>query len=206
MDNIIIRPAVAQSAGDAQAFSEFAEMAAGGLFTQMLGGKARSILAKMFGQTANDYSFEYTRFITVDDQIAGMISGYINKQKKTNQQRTHWLFLRYGTWRIVRLWAVAFMSRQVFDFMDQIEEDAYYIQMVGLYSQFRGRGLSKVLLTDAENTARQMGCASLALDVDIHNNIAIAAYQSYGFHIAASSPLVKSGKDEFAVHRMMKTL
>lgn len=206
MNDAIIRPAQSDSAEDAHAFARFAEMAGDDLYTQMLGGKAKAILARMFAHPGNINSFQHVRFVMVDDQIAGMLSAYTGAQSKAQRRRTSWLFLRYGTWRMLRLTFYAILMSRVFDFMDKVEDDAYYLQMVAVASRFRGRGLSKHILAEAENAAHQTGCDSLALDVDIHNEIAIAAYQSYGFHIAASSPVLKFGDDEFAVHRMVMPL
>ena len=206
MNNVTMRPAGSDIASDAQAFAEFAEMASDGLFTRLMGGRAETILAKMFAHPANDNSYQYTRFIMVGDQFAGMINAFTGAQKKANRRQVGWLYLRYCTWRMPRLFAVGMKFRRILEFMDRVSDDAYYIQMVGVYPQFRGRGLSRLILADAEQAAHQAGCVSLALDVDIHNEIAIAAYTSYGFHISASSPVVQSGQDEVSVHRMVKTL
>lgn len=47
--------------------------------------------------------------------------------------------------------------------------------------QFRGRGISKLLLRKAEAIARQLGCCKLTLEVLEGNTIAQSAYRACGF-------------------------
>lgn len=48
-------------------------------------------------------------------------------------------------------------------------------------AQFRGCGLSKKLLTKAEEVALALGCCKLTLEVLEGNAVAQAAYRAYGF-------------------------
>lgn len=47
--------------------------------------------------------------------------------------------------------------------------------------QFRGRGISKLLLQKAEEIARQLGCCKLTLEVLEGNTIAQSAYRACGY-------------------------
>ena len=47
--------------------------------------------------------------------------------------------------------------------------------------EFRGRGISRRLLAKAEEIARKLGCCKLTLEVLEGNQVARAAYRSFGF-------------------------
>lgn len=47
--------------------------------------------------------------------------------------------------------------------------------------EFRGLGLSRKLLVAVENTAREMGCCKITLEVLEGNRVAKAAYTAFGF-------------------------
>lgn len=53
---------------------------------------------------------------------------------------------------------------------------------------YRGRGLSKRLLTKVEEIARELGCCKLTLEVLSGNTVAQAAYRSFGFENYALTP------------------
>jgi ribosomal protein S18 acetylase RimI-like enzyme len=47
--------------------------------------------------------------------------------------------------------------------------------------EFRGRGIGKMLLGEAEKTARDLGCCKLTLEVLEFNEVAVRTYKSFGF-------------------------
>jgi GNAT superfamily N-acetyltransferase len=62
------------------------------------------------------------------------------------------------------------------------------IHDVVVLQQFRGRGLSKQLLAEAEKIALEQGCCKLTLEVLQGNHIAQAAYTAFGFSGYELSP------------------
>jgi len=54
--------------------------------------------------------------------------------------------------------------------------------------QFRGRGISKLLLHQAEEIARQLGCCKLTLEVLEGNSVAQSAYRACGYAGYALGP------------------
>jgi ribosomal protein S18 acetylase RimI-like enzyme len=46
---------------------------------------------------------------------------------------------------------------------------------------FRGRGIGKMLLGEAEKTARNLGCCKLTLEVLEFNEVAVRTYKAFGF-------------------------
>ena len=190
----------------AQAFARFAESAADGLFTEMLGGDALSVLAKLYHEPQHDNSYQNVHFLQVDGQLAGMLSAYTGAQAKSWEWRTLGLWVRIATWRMVKMGLVSLVLAPIFNFMSQVEPDDFYLQMVAVDADFRGRGYSKLLFGHAESLAQQSDCPRLALDVDTKNTVAISAYQRVGFTIDRESPPVKSDGEIFQIYRMTKAL
>lgn len=55
-------------------------------------------------------------------------------------------------------------------------------------SEYRGKGISKQLLSKAEQIAKQLGCCKLTLEVLEGNKVAQAAYRASGFEGYELSP------------------
>ena len=69
------------------------------------------------------------------------------------------------------------------------------IHDLAVVSTFRGMGLARLLLSRVEALARELGCCKLTLEVLEGNQIAKAAYRSFGF--AGYELGSASGKAEF---------
>lgn len=52
---------------------------------------------------------------------------------------------------------------------------------IAVLPEFRGQGVSKLLMQAAEAHARELGCCKLTLEVLPQNRIACAAYRKFGF-------------------------
>jgi ribosomal protein S18 acetylase RimI-like enzyme len=202
---IAIRPANNQAA-DASAFADLADMASQGLFSYVLGRRVRHVLEGTFKQAANDNSYQNTYFVTVHSQIAGMVSGYSQAQTTINGSRTNWLFARYTAWGAPGVLWRGFPLLPMLGFINNLPEGHYYVQFVAIYPNFRGQGLSKILLEQADEVARQRSCTTLALDVEIHNTLALNAYIKHGMAQAGASPVVKFRGQEAGLYRMEKPL
>lgn len=50
-----------------------------------------------------------------------------------------------------------------------------------VHPEFRGKGVGRVLMDTVEQTARQLGCARLTLEVQAYNQNAQRAYTAFGF-------------------------
>jgi len=55
------------------------------------------------------------------------------------------------------------------------------IHDVAVMSEFRGLGLSRLMMAKVEEIARERGCCKLTLEVLEGNTLAQAAYRNYGF-------------------------
>lgn len=191
-------------ANEAKAFADLGDMAAGGLFANMLGAVSARLMQRMYMQPENEMSFQQTHFAYADGEIAGMCNGYSAAQKHEISSRTNRLMLQYTGWRVVRMIWTYFRLRHIVDFGQQVPDDTFYIQMLATYSQFRGQGIGRQLLTHAEAQAAAHNCHTLALDVDIANTNAIRVYEYTGFTVAARSPVKTRYGRPVGMQRMVK--
>lgn len=191
-------------AAQAKAFADLGEMAARGLFEHMLGAASSRLMQRMYMQPENEKSFQQTHFAYAGDDIAGMCNGYSTAQKKQIESRTNRMMVQYAGWRVLRMAWVGFQLRHIFDFLQQLPDDTFYIQMLAIYPQFRGQGIGQQLLAHAEARAAAHNCHTLALDVDIANTNAIRVYAYTGFTVAAHSPVKTLDGRSAGVKRMVK--
>jgi ribosomal protein S18 acetylase RimI-like enzyme len=193
---------------DAQHFANLAQLASDSFFSELLGSKAESILASVFQHTNNDYSYAFTQFLMDGESVAGMLNGFTAKQKNAMKNQAEWLILKYATWRFVRYLVVGMMASEVTEFIGKnLSDGDYYIQMVAIYPQFRGRGHSKIILQQAEETALSLDCHRLVLDVDERNTPALNAYKKVGFTVVGESQKTQMGGDDtWGLLRMAKAI
>ena len=136
-----------------------------------------------------------------------MLHAYHARQLNENSWRSLMLLLRHARFQAFRFLAVAFMLRDILGFISaDLGERDFYIALLAIYPQFRGRGHSKPLLSQAEALAIAQDCDRLVLDVDESNTVARAAYQSAGFKQIAASKTLRIGEDSFRVLRLAKPL
>lgn len=64
-----------------------------------------------------------------------------------------------------------------------IEEDEFYISVLSVDEEHRGKGIGSLLLTEAVDTAKRANCKSLLLDVYGDNEAARALYGKFGFRL-----------------------
>ena len=188
-------------------FASLAQMASDDLFTTLFGARASTVLEALFLEARNDFSHSHTSFLLTDDAdrtIVGMLHAY---PAQATARRTLWLLLRYARFQAPRLLAMAFLLRDILDFLgENLEQDDFYISMLAIYPQFRGAGLSKALLTQAHQLAASNYCARLVLDVEQGNTVARAAYAAAGFLQIDASNEVRLGGDSIKLLRLAKPI
>jgi len=67
---------------------------------------------------------------------------------------------------------------------------SWYINAIATYEQYRGRGVARQLMMDAEIQARLAGCKLISLVVASENITAKRLYENTGFNVVASLPVV----------------
>ena len=134
-----------------------------------------------------------------------MLNAYPARYSIAHSRRTLRLKLRYAGFALFRFVAASILARDIFAFIgDQHEPDDFYIFMLAIYPQFRGRGYSKALLSRAQELAAAHSCSRLTLDVDEGNTIARAAYGRAGFEQVAASKIVQVDGERVRLLRLAK--
>jgi ribosomal protein S18 acetylase RimI-like enzyme len=67
---------------------------------------------------------------------------------------------------------------------------SWYINAVATFEQFRGRGVARELLAEAEAAARAAGCEQMSLIVASENTGARRLYEHLGYRTVATRPVV----------------
>ena len=106
---------------------------------------------------------------------------------------------------VPRAMLLAACAGPLITFVDRLALDEWYIQMVAVSPDARGRGIGSILLDEAQRRAHETGCVRLALDVDVQNTGAIRLYERLGYAITASSRRATL-LDGAQVHRMVRPL
>lgn len=203
---IRVRPAT-PSGEDGDHFATLAEMAAHGQFEWLMGRRWRAVLLRIVVEPSHELSYENARFAEVDGQVAGLLAGYATEQRALpTWQPLERVFLRHALWQLPRIVLMGLSMLPLLRWSEYVPAGAYYITLVAVYAEFRGRGVSQRLLGAASQTALEWGCTSLALDVATDNDTAIAAYTRYGLTVEGTSPTVTGKGRHIALHRMVKRL
>lgn len=200
---IVIRPA---QPADAAAFADLADMASRGIFSYVFGKRVRPVLEGMFRQEGNDNSYQNTHFLEVDGKIAGMVNGYNQAHSLAKTIYTYHLYAQYAAWGVPGVIWRGFRFLPILNFIDTLPEGHFYVQFVAVYPTFRGQGLSMKLLEKADELASDLDCTTLALDVEIHNTVAINAYLKHGMSQIRVSPTVRFHGEDAGLYRMEKPL
>lgn len=188
-------------------FANFAQLASDNFFSVLLGSRANQVLEKTFLHPNNENSYDITHFLIENDAIVGMVNGYSYQQKQAMNGKTDQLIRKYAGWQYLQYLALGLYLHNMIRFIGgNLGKDDFYIQMVAIYSDFRGRGHSKTLLSHAHDVARQAGCSRLALDVVDTNTVAISAYEGVGFTVIDKSSTINDGDKDFTTLRMVKDI
>ena len=201
-----LRPGRPDDADDAAAFAEYAEHAAGGLWTSAFGRRAPTVLGRLYRRPAHHLSHAYVTFACdAEGRRLGMLSGFDGAHAAETGGATTMAILRSAGLALPRAMLLAACAGPLITFVDRLALDEWYIQMVAVSPDARGRGIGSILLDEAQRRAHETGCVRLALDVDVQNTGAIRLYERLGYAITASSRRATL-LDGAQVHRMVRPL
>ena len=85
------------------------------------------------------------------------------------------IFIAFQEHRAVGI-SICFLGFSTFMAKPLVNIHDFYVK-----KDFRRKGIGKLLLQAVENTARELGCGKLTLEVEEHNQKALALYHSFGF-------------------------
>lgn len=182
-EELTFRPATADDAKVASSliYATFPKVAT---FTIGLGSedRAKAILEKIFMVPGHRLSYEEMRLAVYQGRVVGGLIAYPAKRLPRLDRMTDRLILKQYKFRgklalVIRTWPLIFMK-------DAKPRD-YVIGNLAVRPQYRGRGIGKQILHQAERLAKEAGLRRLALRVAIENQEARKLYDEYGFKTTA---------------------
>lgn len=74
--------------------------------------------------------------------------------------------------------------------LEALASSTWYINVLAVYAEFRGRGVGSALIGEAERLAREANASGLSLIMQDDNGEALRVYVRHGFETAAARPYV----------------
>ena len=171
---IIMRKAMPDDGKD---FAELMLMSAS-YFPILFGDKIKTVLQDLFHSCFNLFSFKHVYFIEVDGEKAGMILGYDWQVKKRENLRTGFLlFKKIGVNILGKFLSLIKFNATV----GRMHDGEYYISNIATYPRYRGRGMGKALILEAEKEAKMVAAKRIVLDVEKENISAVNFYLKLGY-------------------------
>lgn len=189
-------------------YKDFAELMliSAPFFPNLFGNRIKTILQELFRCHANLFSFEHTHFAEIDGDKAGMILGYDWQVKKRENLRTGFLLFKKTGISIL----CKFLTLIKFNVtVGRLCDGDYYISNVATYSQYRGRGVGKRLILEAEQKAKMVGAKRIGLDVEKENIDAINFYKKLGYKMIKEFSIALQWNNEVKsciLYRMTKKI
>lgn len=188
--------------GDAPDFSHLVLLSGPLLLPALFGPETEDILAALFLDKRNLFSYEFTRVAVVGGKSAGILLGCTGRQKNRVALHTGRLLLQHSgnrwpstLWNLIKAEMLLTSPR----------ETDFYVTSIAVYPEFRGRGIATALLLDAEKRALDSDCRRLVLDVETENLPALNLYRKRGFREARRSSAKIRGT-EFIFLSMVKAV
>lgn len=88
---------------------------------------------------------------------------------------------------------------------DSLEADDFYVGILAVDADRRGRGIGSFIMDNIARIARQQGCKRLVLDVSFENPRARKFYERLGFQCTGKRPLIP-GWEKIGTCTMVKML
>ncbi len=188
-----LRPALAS---DSRFIAWGLDVAAGGLFTSMLGSHCARTLSEVVAVPATAFSYEHVTIAELDGHPTGFCQGWPYGTPGGSKEMA-----RAAGPRVVRMAAIGVLGWPLFAALRRHGPGEWYLQAVAVQEQARGSGVGQALLGDALSRARSSGSSWLTLDVDVANTRARSLYERLGLATVSTSPsapLIGGGR----AHRM----
>ena len=198
MDEVIIRDG---RPSDAEHFAELNFLTAPEYFEAMFGKDAKAIFKELFVLPGNIFSFQYSHFMEVNGEIAGMSLFYSYDEKNKSIIPFVTVLIKYLKLRFFTYIPDLLKTRAVFA---QIKKDDLYSSSSAVYMKFRGRGLGNKLFSLSEEAARRRGFKKVVINIKADNVAAISLRKKLGYILDKELPVVKVGGKDFRYLQMSK--
>lgn len=171
-----IRPATTQ---DTLAIAELALMAGEGIpayfwaQSQAPGESLLAVGARNAQSETENFSYRNVQLAQMEEGIAGMLLAYRLLPAEA----------------AVKLDEFPEFIRPLIE-LEQCVPDSYYVNMLAVYPQFRGRGVGTALMGRVDGLARQAGSTLSSVAVFEENAGALRLYERLGYRVVEGRPLI----------------
>jgi ribosomal protein S18 acetylase RimI-like enzyme len=150
--------------------------------------KGLAFIERLLELGNNYFSAPYLKCIIYDNQLAGVIVGFLGKQKQTIDKLSGKSFAKiFGLWRFFKkLPTLMKMSKIV---VREMEEEAFYIHTFVVDPFYQNRGIGKQTLKLLSDKYKIM-----YVDANINNDRAVGFYKKFGFIEQFKKEVVIKGK------------
>ena len=158
---------------------------------------AKGRLKELYSLSKNRFSYDSCLVAEIDGEVAGSIMAYPGvEMKKLNEPLIEKLKERFkDNEEVFREFSQAIQeSKEAFD-------DEYYIDNLAVVAKYRGRGISRALIEEAEKEGFTQGYNRISILADINNEKAFSIYKKMGY--VEDCELVVLGH---TYHHLIKTL
>lgn len=176
-DEPVIRPARAEE-GDVVA--DLLYETAGGMYDLFAGSRERAgrILRAAYRRDGSSASHETVLLAELDGRVAGALAAFpVADGDARAREFLRIALLRTPPWRWPRTLRVFRLGGEL---TPPAPADALYVDALATGAEFRRRGIATALLRAAEERARELGLAAVALDTAESNAAAQALYEGFG--------------------------
>ena len=194
---------------DAPVAAELIYQPMGRMADYLFGGDDRDcaleVFAKLFAQSQNRFSHQFSDMLELGREVAGMLLSYpagILGGLSAPMAKQLREIIGWGAMaRLVHRSAPLMMLKEY-------EPDEFYIFTVSVHPKFQHRGFGKQLLKHAEDKAKAAGLRKCSLGVTVDNVGAIRLYERFNYRIVETVrvPHLESVIQYPGYHRMVKTL
>jgi ribosomal protein S18 acetylase RimI-like enzyme len=148
--------------------------------------RALRLLAATIATPGNDTSREGVVVAELHGAVAGVLAAFPVAEGTARRRRfVRRVLRRRAPWHWPRLLRLARLGERL---EPDPPADALYIDALATAEAFRRRGVATALLAAADERARSLGLARLALDTTAANAPARALYEGAGFRLTAELP------------------
>lgn len=180
---IILRPA---TPGDARAAAPLIREAGPAMFDRVFGPRpadAVRFFERLFARSDVPFSYQTALVATLGEEVVGLALAAPAQARRRNSWRMLYLLPRYrGLLAPLRLLPVA---RAFWSATSPPPQEAYYLSILAVRPDQRGRGIGGLLLESVDRQASEAGCPMICLHAERDNIGARRFYARHGYQVTA---------------------
>jgi ribosomal protein S18 acetylase RimI-like enzyme len=150
--------------------------------------KGLAIIENLLERGNNYFSAPYLKCVIYDNQLAGVVVGFLGKQKQFIDKQSGKSFSKvFGFWSFLKKLPILVKMGKIV--VNEMEKEAFYIHTFVIDPLYQNRGIGTQTLKSLAEKSKIM-----YVDANINNNRAIRFYKKFGFKERSKNEAVIKGK------------